>query len=49
MLKIKLVILGKLTTNENHFKGLIKALGKEVINFNKRVKKVIKALIILKY
>jgi hypothetical protein len=49
MLKIKLVILRKLAINENHLKGLIKALGKEVINFNKRVKEVIKALIILKY
>jgi hypothetical protein len=49
MLEIKLVILKKLATNENHLKGLIKALGKEVINFNKRVKEVVKALIILKY
>jgi hypothetical protein len=43
------VILGKLATNENHLKGLVKAPGKEVINFNKRVKEVAKALIILKY
>jgi hypothetical protein len=49
MLEIKLVILRKLAINENHLKGLIKALGKEVVNFNKRVKKVVKALIILKY
>jgi hypothetical protein len=49
MLEIKLVILGKLTINENHLKGLVKALRKEVINFNKRVKEVAKALIILKY
>jgi hypothetical protein len=49
MLKIKLIILRKLAINENHFKGLVKALGKEVINFNKRVKEVVKALIILKY
>jgi hypothetical protein len=49
MLEIKLVILGKLAINKNHFKGLVKAFRKEVINFNKRVKEVIKALIILKY
>jgi hypothetical protein len=49
MLEIKLIILRKLAINENHLKGLIKAFKKEVINFNKRVKEVIKALTILKY
>jgi hypothetical protein len=43
------VILGKLTTNENHLKGLVEGPGKGVINFNKRVKEVAKALIILRY
>jgi hypothetical protein len=49
MLEIKSIILGKLTADENHFKGLVKALRKEVVNFNKQVKEVIKALTILKY
>jgi hypothetical protein len=43
------VILGKLTANENYLKGLIEVPGKVVINFNKQVKEVAKALTILKY
>jgi hypothetical protein len=43
------VILGKLTTNKNHFKGLVEVPRKVVVNFNKRVKEVTKALIILRY
>jgi hypothetical protein len=49
MLEIKLIILRKLAINENHFKGFVKVPRKEAINFNKRVKEVTKALIILKY
>jgi len=49
MLKIKLIILKKLTINENYLKGLIEVPGKVIINFNKQVKEVTKALIILKY
>jgi hypothetical protein len=43
------VILGKLAANKNHLKGLVKVLKKVVVNFNKRVKEVVKALIILNY
>jgi hypothetical protein len=43
------VILGKLITNENHLKGLVEGPRKGVINFNKRVKEVTEALIILRY
>jgi hypothetical protein len=43
------MILRKLIINENHFKGLIKVLKKVIINFNKRVKEVAKALTILRY
>lgn len=49
MLEIKLVILGKLAANENHLKGLVEVPRKVVVNFNKRVKEVAKALTILKY
>ena len=48
MLEIKLVILGKLATNENHLKGLVKVPVK-MVNFDKQVKEVAKALIILRY
>ena len=49
MLEIKLVILEKLATNKNHLKGLIDVSRKVVINFNKQVKEVVKALTMLKY
>jgi len=43
------VILGKLATNKNYFKGLVKGPKKGVINFNKQVKEVAKALTMLRY
>jgi hypothetical protein len=49
MLEIKSVILGKLAADENHLKGLVKAPGKEVVNFDERVKEVAEALTMLKY
>jgi hypothetical protein len=33
ILEIKLIILEKLTINENYFKGLVKVFKKEDINF----------------
>jgi hypothetical protein len=49
MLKIQSMILRKLATNENHLKGLIKVLGKVIVNFDKRVKEIIEALMMLRY
>jgi hypothetical protein len=49
MLEIKLVILEKIAANKNHLKGLVNVLRKVVINFNKQVKEVVKALTMLKY
>jgi hypothetical protein len=43
------VILEKLVINENHLKGLVEVPRKVLINFNKRVKEVAKALTILRY
>jgi hypothetical protein len=43
------VILGKLTTNKNHLKGLVEVPGKVVINFDERVKEAAEALTMLRY
>lgn len=43
------MILGKLAADENHLKGLIDVPGKVVVNFDKRVKEIVKALTMLKY
>jgi hypothetical protein len=43
------VILKKLAVNKNYLKRLIKVLRKEVINFDKQVKEITKALTMLRY
>ncbi len=49
MLKIQLIMLEKLITEENHLKKLAEVLRLVILNFDKQVKEIEKTLIILKY